>query len=167
MNTMSLIDKKLQEIMQDDYTQVDVFGDPIEHKSLEFPPAEYKDQESVVEVSDETKNADLVHDYHFVRNTLYGVIERGKQALEGSLELAKGSEMPRNYEVVATLINNITNTTDKLLGIHKKLDGELGLPTSQTNIQVNNHNYEYPVGSQDPKVISEMLSKLDSIKTEE
>mgnify|MGYP000896846751 CR=1 FL=1 len=162
-----LIEEQLKQIMGDDFAHVDEDGNPIEHKPLEFPPAIYEEKTSAIAVVDSTKNPDLVDDYHYARNTLYGVIERGKQALEGSLELAKVSEMPRNYEVVATLINNITNTTEKLLSIHKKLDEQEAKRPSgktsvekQTNIQVNNY-YESEEDASDPKRIFKMLDDLD------
>ncbi len=161
----SVIEEQLMKIMGDDYAPVDEDGNPIEHKPLEFPPAVYEEKSSAIAVIETTKNPDLVDDYHYVRNTLYGVIERGKQALEGSLELAKGSEMPRNYEVVATLINNITNTTEKLLSIHKKLDEQVStnkgpaVIEKQTNVQMN--NYFDNEKTTDSKMISKMLDELE------
>lgn len=160
----SVIEEQLMKIMGDDYAPVDEDGNPIEHKPLEFPPAVYEEKSSAIAVIETTKNPDLVDDYHYARNTLYGVIERGKQALEGSLELAKGSEMPRNYEVVATLINNITNTTEKLLSIHKKLDEQVSankgsVIEKQTNVQMN--NYFDNEKTADSKMISKLLDELE------
>ena len=38
-------------------------------------------------------------DYKYTRDTLYGLVERGQDAIEGILDLAKESEHPRTYEV--------------------------------------------------------------------
>ena len=43
-------------------------------------------------------------DYKYTRNTLYGLVERGQDAIEGILDLAKESEHPRTYEVAGQLI---------------------------------------------------------------
>ena len=52
---------------------------------------------------------------------LYSIIEKGQEALNGVLELAQESEMPRAYEVAGQLIKNVADATDKLLDLQKKL----------------------------------------------
>ncbi len=47
-------------------------------------------------------------------------MENGNAALEDLVELAKQSEHPRTYEVLATLIKTIGDTTDKLSVLHEK-----------------------------------------------
>ena len=41
--------------------------------------------------------------------------------MNGVLELAQESEMPRAYEVAGQLIKNVADATDKLLDLQKKL----------------------------------------------
>ena len=60
-------------------------------------------------------------DYEYTRGNLYSIIEKGQEALNGVLELAQESEMPRAYEVAGQLIKNVADATDKLLDLQKKL----------------------------------------------
>jgi hypothetical protein len=52
---------------------------------------------------------------------LYSIIEKGQEAINGILELAQESEMPRAYEVAGQLIKNVADATDKLMDLQKKL----------------------------------------------
>ena len=42
---------------------------------------------------------DITKDYEYTRGNLYSIIEKGQEAINGILELAQDSEMPRAYEV--------------------------------------------------------------------
>ena len=42
---------------------------------------------------------DIEKDYEYTRGNLYSIIEKGQEAINGILELAQESEMPRAYEV--------------------------------------------------------------------
>lgn len=64
--------------------------------------------------------ADEVQDYHKARNTLHNVIDQGNIALDHILEVAKGSEHPRAYEVVATLMKTMADTSKDLYDIQEK-----------------------------------------------
>tara|TARA_R100001163_G_C5027280_1_gene168493 strand:+ start:464 stop:895 length:432 start_codon:yes stop_codon:yes gene_type:complete len=64
---------------------------------------------------------DVKKDYDYTRGNLYSIIEKGQEALNGVLELAQESEMPRAYEVAGQLIKNVADATDKLLDLQKKL----------------------------------------------
>ena len=64
---------------------------------------------------------DIKKDYDYTRGNLYSIIEKGQEALNGVLELAQESEMPRAYEVAGQLIKNVADATDKLLDLQKKL----------------------------------------------
>jgi|TARA_B100000900_G_scaffold66176_1_gene51332 hypothetical protein len=64
---------------------------------------------------------DIKKDYEYTRGNLYSIIEKGQEALNGVLELAQESEMPRAYEVAGQLIKNVADATDKLLDLQKKL----------------------------------------------
>ena len=70
----------------------------------------------------EKSNADhIVKDYEYTRGNLYSIIEKGQEAINGILELAQESEMPREYEVEGHLIMNVADATDKLMDLQKKL----------------------------------------------
>ena len=60
-------------------------------------------------------------DYEYTRGNLYSIIEKGQEAINGILELAQESEMPRAYEVAGQLIKNVADATDKLMDLQKIL----------------------------------------------
>jgi len=64
---------------------------------------------------------DIRRDYEYTRGNLYSIIEKGQEAINGILELAQESEMPRAYEVAGQLIKNVSDATDKLMDLQKKL----------------------------------------------
>jgi methyl-accepting chemotaxis protein len=64
---------------------------------------------------------DIKSDYEYTRGNLYSLIEKGQEAINGILELAQESEMPRAYEVAGQLIKNVADATDKLMDLQKKL----------------------------------------------
>ena len=81
---------------------------------------------------------DIKKDYNYTRGNLYSIIEKGQEAINGILELAQESEMPRAYEVAGQLIKNVADATDKLMDLQKKLkdieeDRVLKGPTNVTN----------------------------------
>lgn len=64
---------------------------------------------------------DVKKDYEYTRGNLYSLIEKGQEAINGILELAQESEMPRAYEVAGQLIKSVADATDKLMELQKKL----------------------------------------------
>jgi hypothetical protein len=83
-------------------------------------------------------------DYDFARKNLRDVIHRGASALEDIIDIAQQSESPRAYEVVSTLIGQITDANKKLLELaaqKKKLKDEKqsdGPSTVNNNLFVGN-----------------------------
>ena len=81
---------------------------------------------------------DIDKDYEYTRGNLYSIIEKGQEAINGILELAQESEMPRAYEVAGQLIKSVSDATDKLMDLQKKLkDVNEESPTKGPNT-VNN-----------------------------
>jgi len=81
---------------------------------------------------------DIRKDYEYTRGNLYSIIEKGQEAINGILELAQESDMPRAYEVAGQLIKNVSDATDKLMDLQKKLKDvnetkEAKGPTNVTN----------------------------------
>ena len=68
-----------------------------------------------------SQSDDIKKDYEYTRGNLYSIIEKGQEAIDGILELAQESEMPRAYEVAGQLIKNVADATDKLLTLQQKL----------------------------------------------
>ena len=73
------------------------------------------------EKPDRLTKDDITKDYEYTRGNLYSIIEKGQEAINGILELAQDSEMPRAYEVAGQLIKSVSDATDKLMDLQKKL----------------------------------------------
>jgi tetrahydrodipicolinate N-succinyltransferase len=80
---------------------------------------------------------DIKKDYEYTRGNLYSLIEKGQEAINGILELAQESEMPRAYEVAGQLIKNVADATDKLMELQKKLKDVEENTTKTTNNVTN------------------------------
>ena len=57
---------------------------------------------------------DVDTDYKYQRENFYNLIERGQDAIDGILEVAKQSDHPRSYEVAGNLISQVADITEKL-----------------------------------------------------
>lgn len=75
-------------------------------------------KEPVVVPSD---NDDIDNDYKYQRQNFYSLIERGQDAIDGILEIAKESEHPRTYEVAGQLIKSVAEVTEKLGDLQEKM----------------------------------------------
>ena len=73
------------------------------------------------EKPDRLTKDDIEKDYEYTRGNLYSIIEKGQEAINGILEIAQESEMPRAYEVAGQLIKSVSDATDKLIDLQKKL----------------------------------------------
>ena len=69
--------------------------------------------------SDTLDEADV--DYKYSRENFYSLVERGQDAIDGILEVAKEGEHPRAYEVVGQLIKNVAEVTEKLVDLQDKM----------------------------------------------
>ena len=81
---------------------------------------QYKIVDEKIQKIEKTSD-DIKKDYDYTRGNLYSIIEKGQEAINGILELAQESEMPRAYEVAGQLIKNVADATDKLMDLQKKL----------------------------------------------
>ena len=64
---------------------------------------------------------DIENDYKYQRENFYNLVERGQNAVEGILELAKESDHPRAYEVAGNLIKQVAEVTEKLGDLQEKM----------------------------------------------
>ena len=71
---------------------------------------------------EEKKDKKYKNDYQYSKETYYELIERGREGIEEMIEVAKASEHPRAYEVLATLIRAVGEQTDKVMDLNKKFD---------------------------------------------
>ena len=87
--------------------------------------SEIKQETKVVKLPSRHENMET--DYKYARENLYGLVERGQDAIEGILQLSKETEHPRAYEVAGQLIKTVGETAEKLIDLQgklKKLEGE-------------------------------------------
>jgi hypothetical protein len=63
---------------------------------------------------------DAQDDYNYSRANYYNLIEKGNEALEGILEVAREGQHPRAYEVAGNMLKNLSDMTDKLLLLQKQ-----------------------------------------------
>jgi len=77
---------------------------------------------AVVETKEQTQlDDDLQTDYETVRTNYEEIIEKGKDAIDDILEIARESEHPRAFEVAATMIKNVTEANEKLILLQKQM----------------------------------------------
>jgi hypothetical protein len=95
-------------------------------------------KQEVVSVQVEPQN-DTQTDYDLSRQTIRNLVRKGEEALDELLFVAKQSESPRAYEVVAGMIKNISEVTKELIDLQKKMK-ELNEdnPKSSSGVNVQN-----------------------------
>ena len=109
-------------------------------KAFNITPEVIEEEKSAVGIQkpDRLSKDDITKDYEYTRGNLYSIIEKGQEAINGILEVAEDSDMPRAYEVAGQLIKSVSDATDKLIDLQKKLkdvneeDTKKG-PTNVTN----------------------------------
>ena len=75
--------------------------------------------EPVPKPSDDLDDVDA--DYKYQRDNFYNLIEKGQNAIEGILNVAKESDHPRGYEVAGNLIKQVAEVTEKLGDLQEKM----------------------------------------------
>ena len=85
---------------------------------------------------EEKEKGDIDNDHKYSRENYYNLIEKGQEAIEGILDVAKEGQHPRAYEVAGNLIKSVADTVDKLQDLNKKLKDLKELPkTANANIK--------------------------------
>ena len=91
-------------------------------------PKEVVVSEPVPRPSDELDDVDA--DYKYQRDNFYNLIEKGQNAIEGILNVAKESDHPRGYEVAGNLIKQVAEVTEKLGDLQEKMKKLKEVPNS-------------------------------------
>jgi len=65
-------------------------------------------------------NDNINDDFEKSRSTYFELLETGKQSLETLVRVAEETEHPRAFEVLATMIKNLSDINDRVLDLHKK-----------------------------------------------
>ena len=88
---------------------------------VEYIPSEEVKQEILVPVQEKLPSGtDAEDDYNLARTTFRNLIQQGNLAMEDMKELARQSESPRAFEVFATMMKTIADTTNNLYDLQKK-----------------------------------------------
>ena len=103
----------------------------------EFLDIEPVDDSKNNQIEKVNKKDDPTLDYEYSRGNLYSLIEKGQEALNGILEVAQGSDHPREYEVAWQLIKSVGDTTYKLIDLQSKMK-ELNKEETDSPKTVNN-----------------------------
>jgi len=142
---MATVDEKLNNVFDIPSTAYEVIeeGEQILEKT------------EVIVNSEESVDAD----FEYARQNLRELIERGQQAIDGIMMIAREGESPRAYEVIAQLINTIASANKDLLDLSKKYkDINQDVKNENTTNVTNNSLF---IGS------TSDLHKLISGKTDE
>lgn len=83
-------------------------------------------------------------DYDYSRETYYELIEKGKDALETMIEVARESEHPRAFEVLSGMIKNVSDVNDRLMDLNKKMKD---IEKDDNNPSVENQQNNFYLGS--------------------
>lgn len=126
-----------------------------------IPP---KKAPEVIEPEPVSDDSDQTEDYKLSRRTFRDLINKGNGAIEDLTDLARQSESPRAYEVLATLMKTVSDATKDLYDLQKKTKelkkfDEKGKPAADGNITVEKAVF---VGSP-----SELLAKIKEAKNED
>jgi len=97
---------------------------------------------------------DLTSDYDFSRDQYHSLIEKGNDALEELLSIAKEGEQPRAFEVAVQMINSLAATTKELL-ILQKTKKEV----EDTKTPVKNENNLFVGSTKELQELLEMKKK--------
>lgn len=82
---------------------------------------------------------DAISDYNLSRETLRNLIKKGNDAMDGMEDIARQSDSPRAYEVLATLIKTIADTTKDLYDIQKKTKDLSGVTGAKDIVDTGSH----------------------------
>jgi hypothetical protein len=123
-------------------------------QTTEVSITDFEQPKPVVRKVDESKT-DVDNDYDYSRENYYNLIEKGQEAIQGILDIAKEGQHPRAYEVAGQLIGQVAQVTDKLQDLQKKLKDLKELPKS-ANTQIKNALF---VGS--TAELQKMLNRKD------
>ena len=98
-----------------------------------FDPVETAIQQNNIVVPKkviQSNEDDIENDYKYQRENFYGLVERGQDAIDGILELAKEGEHPRAYEVAGNLIKQVAEVTEQLGDLQEKMRKLKEVPNS-------------------------------------
>ena len=106
------------------------------------------------------KKEDPEKDYEYTRGQLYDLIEKGQEAVQGALEVAQESGHPRAFEVAVNAMKQVSDMTDKLIDLQKKMK-ELDAPMKGAGPTTVNNTMFVGSTSDLQKMLKDMSKKMD------
>ena len=91
-------------------------------------------------LTDEELSHDLKTDYQVVRDNLKELVDMGKNALDGVIQVAQEGDQPRAYEVVAQMIKTLAETNRELMDLHNRVKTVRKIDQSVTNNSTTNQS---------------------------
>ena len=89
---------------------------------------------------------DVKDDYDYARSKYYNLAEKGDEAIELMLELARDSEHPRAFEVLSNMMKQNAEIADRLMELQKKKK------------EVNTHVGSFPV------IPTKIIGKMNKLR---
>lgn len=109
---MSKFDENMSEIFD---------TDPINKQIEQLPIVQEEPQLLDTKGVDKILQDDLMKDYEASRKALRDIVNKGNNAIDDILEIARESEHPRAFEVAATMIKNVAEVNEKLINLQKQM----------------------------------------------
>lgn len=92
----------------------------------------------VVSVNDEIEPVNAIEDdAEYARQNLRSLIDKGNDAADHIISVAKQSDHPRAFEVVAGMLKNLADMNKDLLEIQKRKKDLTGVAETKSNINVD------------------------------
>lgn len=109
---MSKFDENMSEIFD---------TEPINKQIEQLPVIQEEPQLLDPKGVDKILQDDLMKDYEASRKALRDIVNKGNNAIDDILEIARESEHPRAFEVAATMIKNVAEVNEKLINLQKQM----------------------------------------------
>ncbi len=109
---MSKFDENMSEIFD---------TEPINKQIEQLPIVQEEPQLLEPKGVDKILQDDLMKDYEASRKALRDIVNKGNNAIDDILEIARESEHPRAFEVAATMIKNVAEVNEKLINLQKQM----------------------------------------------
>ena len=127
-----------------------VEDDTKEEVVLTDPPA-------VVKSDAENREDDVNTDYEKSREHYYKLLEKGSDALDYALEIAKQTDHPRAFEVFGQLLKNTTEVNDRIMELQIKMEQMKALERKWNPTKVTNNSLFVGSTAELQKMIKEKL----------
>ena len=119
-----------------------------------------------IEMADVQYKKDIADDYKRTRENLQKLTEQGLVALADIGEIAKESQTPRAYEVFSNLMRNLSESTEKFMELHHKMQNMRNADFAYS-AYAQNRNTDNPVTNNTINIkatTSDVKNLLDSLK---